>query len=345
MGTITNKFNLPEPIVEAVKADSYEVSGDISTTSLISPIQARILKKRHSRQIVEDVSEYVFALFGSAVHSILERSHIKEIRKRAFLEVIDTLKDESKTATEEEKKDYQALAKKLFSLMDKFFPEIKGRYVYEMKLHYEHNGFVLSGKFDLYDTVEKCLYDYKVCSIYAWLYPESRDSWTKQLNIYAYMLRLEGYEVNDLRIVAIFRDWSASRVATNPDYPSQQIMTIPIKVYGQAEMKKAIENRMMLHQEAEKSGVIPDCTGAEKWSSANGYNVKKKGLKRRVAGLASEALANDWIKANKHKYPPESLYLEIIPGENKKCASYCPVREFCPQKKREDEELLRLTEE
>ena len=259
--------------------------------------------------------------------------------------VMDTLKDECKTATEAEKKDYMAVAKKLFSLMEKFFPEIKGRYIYEQKIHYDYKGFILSMKFDLYDTEELCLYDYKMCSIYAWMYPESRESWTKQTNIYAFGLRTEGYVVNDIKIVAIFRDWSASRVGVNPDYPTQQVMTIPIRVFTQEQMRKAIEARMQLHLDAEKTDVIPDCTGAEKWASANSFNVKKKGLKRRVAGLATEELANNYIKENLHKYGPDMLYLEIVPGESKKCASYCAVRSVCPQKAREDAENLKLSEE
>lgn len=345
MSILTNNYNLPQPLVDAVKADSYEVSGDISTTTLISPPQVRMLKKQFGRDIEEDVSEYLWALLGTAVHGILERSHIKDVRKRAFLMVIETLKDECKTATKKEQEDYTSIAKKLFILIDKFFPEIKGRYIYEMKLHYDLNGFVLSGKFDLYDIIEKCLYDYKVCSVYAYMYPESRKTWTIQLNVYAFMLRNEGYEVNDLKIVAIFRDWSASRGLNNPDYPKKQFITIPLTMYSQEDVKKSIDRRMELHREAEISGVVPECSGEERWASTGTFNVKKKGLKRRIAGLASEAMASEYIRENKHKYPPESIYLEIVPGESKKCASYCSVRSVCPQKAREDKRILKETEQ
>lgn len=343
---LTNNYNLPTPLVDAVKADSYEVSGDISTTTLLSSPRIRMLKKQFGRGLEEDVSDYLWALMGQVAHGILERANIKNVRKRAFIMVIETLKDECKNATEAEQKDYQAVAKKLLTLIEKFFPEVKGRYIFEMKLHYDLNGFVLSGKFDLYDTIEECLYDYKVCSVYAFMYEESRKKWVSQLNIYGFMLRNDGYVVKEMKIVAIFRDWSASRVGLNPDYPTKQFMTIPIKVYDQEDIKKRIEARMVLHSDVEKGLIeIPDCSGTEKWSSANSYNIKKKGLKRRLAGLATEPLAEEWMRNNVHKYPEGTIYLEIVPGENKFCQSYCPVRSVCSQKLREDEEILRLTQE
>lgn len=342
---LTNKNNLPQPLVDAIKADSYEVSGDISTTTLIGSPRVRMLKKKFGMDIEEDASDYLWALIGQCVHAILERANIKDVRKRAFIMVMDTLKEAGQSAKRKEQEELSEIHQKLFRLMEKFFPEIEGKYIYEFKLHYDYKGFVLSGKFDLYDKAERCLYDYKLCSIYAYLYPESRKSWTNQTNVYAFMLRNEGYIVDDIKICALFRDWSASRVGLNPDYPTSQEMTIPIKVYSQKDMKVAIEKRMQMHMDAEKTGILPECTGSERWASANSFNIKKKGLKRRLAGLATEELANDWMRNNVHKYPEGSLYLEIIPGESKKCNGYCSVRTVCDQKAREDAEILRLTEE
>src|SRR5258708_5804844 len=100
MGIITNNYNLPQPLVEAIKADSYEVSGDISTTTLINSPRIRMLKKMYGRELEEDVSGYLWAIMGTCIHNILERSHIKDVRKRAFLTVIETLKEESNKDSE-----------------------------------------------------------------------------------------------------------------------------------------------------------------------------------------------------------------------------------------------------
>jgi hypothetical protein len=72
---LTNRLNLPEAIVKAVSADSYSKYGaDISVTELLSPVQMRRLIAEHSDEIVEDVSDRIWALFGQAVHHIIEKS-------------------------------------------------------------------------------------------------------------------------------------------------------------------------------------------------------------------------------------------------------------------------------
>jgi hypothetical protein len=72
---LTNKYNLPEPFVLAVQGDQeeYDDGGyDISVTSLIAPAQQRRLMKEHWDEIEEDVSDRMWALFGSSVHYMLE---------------------------------------------------------------------------------------------------------------------------------------------------------------------------------------------------------------------------------------------------------------------------------
>jgi len=70
---ITNNNGLPQPFVEAVKAGRYSPDPDrIGVTSLIGPPQIRVLKLKHWNELEEDVSGRVWALFGSAVHHILE---------------------------------------------------------------------------------------------------------------------------------------------------------------------------------------------------------------------------------------------------------------------------------
>ena len=64
--TLTNKFNLPSPIVRAVENDPYSSGdSDLTTTQFTSPIQQVVLKKRYKDQIVEDVADKIWALLGS----------------------------------------------------------------------------------------------------------------------------------------------------------------------------------------------------------------------------------------------------------------------------------------
>lgn len=72
---LTNKMGLPEPIVRAVSNDDYtKGAADISVTELLSPPWLRQLRLKHDAEIVEDVSDRVWSLLGSAVHAVIERA-------------------------------------------------------------------------------------------------------------------------------------------------------------------------------------------------------------------------------------------------------------------------------
>lgn len=72
---ITNKLNLPQPLVDAVRNDPYN-SGDcdISVTRLIKPPRAVALAKRHYDEIEVDASQRIYALMGQLGHEVLERA-------------------------------------------------------------------------------------------------------------------------------------------------------------------------------------------------------------------------------------------------------------------------------
>jgi len=70
----TNEMQLPDALVSAIVNDTYtKGSADISVTTLIGPPKIRILTKRHSDKITEDVSDHIFRLLGQNTHEIVER--------------------------------------------------------------------------------------------------------------------------------------------------------------------------------------------------------------------------------------------------------------------------------
>lgn len=75
---ITNKLGLPNQLVRAIEKrnEIYEKSKTgnehYSVTQLISPAYQTNLKIKHRNEIEEDVSDNIWMLFGSAMHSILE---------------------------------------------------------------------------------------------------------------------------------------------------------------------------------------------------------------------------------------------------------------------------------
>jgi len=87
----TNRNNLPEPFVSFAKADPYtRGEADISVTQLIDSPRIRIMQQHHSGDLVSDVSDSIWALFGTAVHQVLE-SHADTdgviVEERLFSEI------------------------------------------------------------------------------------------------------------------------------------------------------------------------------------------------------------------------------------------------------------------
>src|SRR6266849_1342105 len=85
---ITNRNNLPASLVQAVTNDPYVGGGDYTVTTLIGPPQINILRKLHIDEIEEDVIDRIWALFGQAVHAVLERSNMVGIAERRLYTTI-----------------------------------------------------------------------------------------------------------------------------------------------------------------------------------------------------------------------------------------------------------------
>lgn len=71
----TNRHNVPETIVRAVQKKNAEYDrgpAHRSVTQLITPPRIDVLRKKHFHEMEKDVSEEWWALFGTAVHQILE---------------------------------------------------------------------------------------------------------------------------------------------------------------------------------------------------------------------------------------------------------------------------------
>ena len=87
---ITNKFNLPEPIVAYATNDQYSKgSADMSVTEIIAPPRVQCLRRKHWAEMEQDVSDKIWSMVGTAIHNIAESKavdgHTSE--ERLFVEV------------------------------------------------------------------------------------------------------------------------------------------------------------------------------------------------------------------------------------------------------------------
>jgi len=70
---ITNKLNLPAGFVKAVSPEKHNAEGCLSATTLIQGVKQIILTERHWDELEDDVSNRIWAIWGQAIHSLLEQ--------------------------------------------------------------------------------------------------------------------------------------------------------------------------------------------------------------------------------------------------------------------------------
>jgi hypothetical protein len=90
---ITNIHKLPQPFVDLVSEDSYNKGeAQYSTTQLIGPPKVSVLFSRHHAEVVEDASDRVWTMSGTAKHYVLEQIAKRNpsryiVEKRMYLDV------------------------------------------------------------------------------------------------------------------------------------------------------------------------------------------------------------------------------------------------------------------
>jgi len=87
---ITNKHGLPQTFLNVLNRSTYtKGKADLSVTELLQPPQLVQLRKRHWEELEEDVTDKIWAIFGTAIHAVLELgaddNHVIEERIHATL--------------------------------------------------------------------------------------------------------------------------------------------------------------------------------------------------------------------------------------------------------------------
>ena len=77
---ITNKYNLPQVIVDFAKDDGYSAGkSNISVTTLLNSPRIVQLQKKHWNEIESDVAKRFFMILGTAVHYMMEKNAPKNV--------------------------------------------------------------------------------------------------------------------------------------------------------------------------------------------------------------------------------------------------------------------------
>jgi len=286
---LTNNSNLPKVIERAVANDPYESSSDISTTRLIAPPRIRILENKYADQVEEDVSDLIFSLLGSSVHSVIERAVREEdiAETRLFANVAGwTLSGQFDLLTV----TGELIDFKVTSAWTALEALEKGKLEWERQLN---------------------VLDYLI-----------RNNQSNVKNSQG-----QHIEVKSMSIMAILRDWSKMKVMTSKNYPRKQVVMIPIKRWTPEEQDNYVAARIQAHQQAEQSGG-DICSAEERWAKPDTYAIMKDGRKTALRVLENKEQVRQYLEDNKLK-EGKGITVVFRKGEDVRCQHYCRVNSFC----------------
>lgn len=86
---VTNKLGLPQPFVDAVTREYSYKEKQYSATAILKGSMQTILERRYDDEIEVDVSDMVWLIFGTAVHSVLENGKETDSQLKENKIVID----------------------------------------------------------------------------------------------------------------------------------------------------------------------------------------------------------------------------------------------------------------
>jgi hypothetical protein len=85
---VTNKLHLPEAFVKAVSVERHNEPGCCSATTLNQGTKEIILSDRHFDEITVDAADSVWAVWGKAVHALLESMEDNNFHEESFKEPV-----------------------------------------------------------------------------------------------------------------------------------------------------------------------------------------------------------------------------------------------------------------
>ena len=330
---ITNTHNVPEELFKAMSRDDHVNKGDISVTTLIDAPRIKILKDNNEYE--QDVMDMLFMQLGTAFHTVMEQNTYTHY---AYHGLKQTCRDLVKMGRKDLALEVAKEAKKQFK------DELVGKDIFvertltlDVTVTSSVTGKVhvikLSGTQDYYQKSLKLLRDYKVTGVSQ--NNSDHKHWIEQQNIYGYMLRQIGEEVETIEILAFFRNWSkmkAKFARKSENYPKQPSVVIPLEVWSDEKALSYIEGRVQLHVEAkerseQEGGKIPLCTASERWAGDDTFTVNHDDGGK---NFYNYKMAKNFIESEPLVNPVINYKL----ASSLKCNEYCPVSKFCDQHKK-----------
>lgn len=242
---ITNKLSLPYGLVKAVSPEPHNKPGEISATTLIQGTKQVILTQRYWDKLEDDVSERIWAVFGTAVHALLENEGEND-----FCEI--ELKQKVSDITVTGRIDNYNMATGIIC-------DYKNTSVYKVKAGFQKDA----------NGIEHGFPEWRMQGlIYAWLLQKNG---------------LPATKCRFIALLKDHSKTEAERDRSYPQSPVY-VYEFNVTKEDLEEIENFIRKKVFQYElfSATEDDMIPECTAEERWQKKDVYAVKKEGRKTAV---------------------------------------------------------------
>jgi len=201
----------------------------------------------------------------------------------------------------------------------------------EERLFAEVLGRKISGASDVGQWVyeDGKITDYKFTTVWTAIFKDRYNDWIAQQNIYAWFFRRYGFEINELELCCIYRDWRKNESLQRNDYPPNA-QIIKLAVWPDIECENFIKRNLqsLIYAEQIDDSELPECTPDDMWQKPTRWALKREGRKTAIRVFASLA---DAQKGQANEKKQVGLFIEERLGSRPRCEDYCAVNRWCNQ--------------
>lgn len=194
-------------------------------------------------------------------------------------------------------------------------------------------GKKIKGRLDGFYKPEGVLFDYKTTGTYKGTMPPTE--FEPQLNIYAYLLRLAGWQTNALQVLYWHPDWNKYQISRQANYPKKRWHRKPVTLWSYDAQHEYTMLKIANLNDAEDQddNNLPRCTDEERWITPKQYAVVSPKADRAHRVMEDLDRLHEWIDwKNQSKSPlPKGYSIEERPQTYRRCTDFCDVNQLCSQ--------------
>ena len=325
---------IPEPIRRAIRADRY-----------------RKELEEHWESLPSSYGEYRKPGRSFSASTLPRAARVMQL----------TARHDDEIEVEEGAEGFRLLGRTVHEILEEEMRE-RGALV-EGRIGHVIGGVYVHGRFDLIDTADRRVDDYKVTSVYSYLKPD-KDEYIAQNNILAWLARKNGIAIDKGRLCYILKDHRAREYQEGGSYPRHMFPTSEVPMWTDQETEDYILQRINHHRGSVSlpDDDLPLCTDKERWMDGvdfKAYRLSPDGLpgERCAHSSKSRMETDDWIAAKVEEArasyeakeekrmsslknpgrakppkpfdPPQFTVVEYSPPPPR--CGYCDARPFCSQ--------------